>query len=178
MKSSLFAVALVLAILLGLKAFTRAVAKPVERAPATFSKDAGEVYLLPLAMRLLDGVPTEEVGAEVTKQAGLVPNSCVEEPPSSSFRPSAGTSLLQAALRSLKTVEAENALQLKGVIMGPRPLILVNHVTIAPGEEARVPLVGRTVTIRCLQVSPQSARLLINGKLATLGMDSPGGTHR
>jgi len=173
MKSSLFAVALVLAILIGLKAFTRAVAQPVEH--AQFSKDAGEVYLLPLAMRLLDGASVEEVAAEVMKQAEPATLSRVNEPPSRSCRPRAETSFLQAALRRLKAAQAENALRLKGIITGPRPLILVNHVTIAPGEDARVPLVGRSVTVRCLQVTAQSARVLINGKLATLCMDSKRG---
>ena len=78
-------------------------------------------------------------------------------------------------MRRLKAAQAENALRLKGIITGPRPLILVNHVTIAPGEDARVPLVGRSVTVRCLQVTAQSARVLINGKLATLCMDSKRG---
>jgi hypothetical protein len=172
MKSSLFAVALVLAILIGLKAFTRAVAQPVEH--AQFSKDAGAVYLMPLAMRLLDGASIEEVAAEVMKQAEPAP-LCVSEAPSGSCRPQAETSFLQFALRRLKAAQAENALQLKGIITGPRSLILVNHVTIAPGEDARVPLVGRAVTVRCLQVTAQSARVLINGKLATLCMDSKSG---
>lgn len=170
MKSSLFAVALVLAILIGLKAFTRAAAQPVEH--VQFSKDAGAVYLMPLAMRLLDGASIEEVAAEVMKQAEPAPLS---EAPSGSCRPQAETSFLQFALRRLKAAQAENALQLKGIITGPRSLILVNHVTIAPGEDARVPLVGRAVTVRCLQVTAQSARVLINGKLATLCMDSKSG---
>lgn len=173
MKSSLFAAALVLAILIGLKAFTRAVAQPVEH--AQFSKDAGAVYLMPLAMRLLDGASIEEVAAEVMKQAEPAPLSRVSEARSGSRRPQAETSFLQFAFGRLKAAQAENALQLKGIITGPRPLILVNHVTIAPGEDARVPLVGRAVTVRCLQVTAQSARVLINGKLATLCMDSKSG---
>ena len=64
MKSTLVAVALVLAILYGLKAFTRAVARPIERDPVTCAKAQDSTYLMPYAMKLLNGGSIEEVAAE------------------------------------------------------------------------------------------------------------------
>jgi hypothetical protein len=65
-------------------------------------------------------------------------------------------------------LRSANALHLRSIITGPKPLIIVNRVTLAPGEEASIPLVGHSVTVRCLHVTAQSARISVNGKLDTL----------
>ena len=65
MKSTLVAVALVLAILYSLKAFTQAVARPIERAPVTCAKAQDSTCLMPYAMKLLNGGSIEEVAAEL-----------------------------------------------------------------------------------------------------------------
>ena len=65
MKRTLVAVALVLAILYGLKAFTRAVARPLERAPLKCAKAQDSTDLMPCAMQLLNGGSLEEVAAEL-----------------------------------------------------------------------------------------------------------------
>ena len=172
MKSTLLAVALVLAILFGLKAFTRAVARPLERVPVESTQDEGTVYLMPLAMKLLNGGPVEEVAAQMMSQAEPAADLRTQEPPSRLRPPQSKPGYLQAALAHLKAMRAEHTLQLKGVITGPKPLILVNHTTIALGEEARVSLAGRTVTVCCLKVTAQSAKVLVNGKPATLCINS------
>jgi hypothetical protein len=81
------------------------------------------------------------------------------------------------AWAQVKALRSENALHLRGVITGPTPLIIVNHTTLAPGEQARIPLVGHNVTVRCLQVTAQSARISVNGKPDTLYLASEYGAQ-
>ena len=177
MKSTLVAVALVLAILYGLKAFTRAVARPIERAPVICSKDRDPTYLMPHAMRLLNGGSIEEVAADLMKQGDEMIAAQTDElaPPPRTPQPEQG--FLQKAWAKVKTLRSENALHLRGVVTGPRPLIIVNHVTLAPGEQASIPLVGHNVTVRCLQVTAQSARISANGKPDTLYLVSEHGVQ-
>jgi len=168
MKSTLVAVALVLTILYGLKAFTRAVARPIERAPVTCAKAQDSTYLMPYAMKLLNGGSLEEVAAELMQQSDAMAAAQTHElaPPARTPQPEQG--FVQKAWAQVKALRSENALHLRGVITGPKPLIIVNHVTLAPGEEARIPLVGHHVTVRCLHVTAQSARISVNGKPDTL----------
>lgn len=168
MKSTLFVVALVLVILFGLKTFTRTVARPIERVSAESTRDEGTVYLMPLAMKLLNGASVEEVAAQMMSQAESAADFGAKEPPSRLRPPEPKPGLLQAALANLKAMRARHTLQLKGVITGSKPLILVNHTTIALGEEAHVSVAGRIVTICCVEVTPRSARVLVNGKPTTL----------
>jgi hypothetical protein len=171
MKSTLVAVALVLAILYGLKAFTRAVARPIERAPVICSKDRDPTYLMPHAMRLLNG------GSIEVKQGDEMTAAQTDElaPPARTPQPEQG--FVQKAWTQVKALRSENALHLRGVITGPKPLIIVNHVTLAPGEQASIPLVGHNVTVRCLQVTAQSARISANGKPDTLYLVSEHGVQ-
>lgn len=156
MKSTLVAVALVLAILYGLKAFTRAVVRPIERAPVTCAKAQDSTDLMPCAMKLLNGGSLEEVAAELMKPADTMPAAPADKtaPPTRPLQPEPG--FLQKAWAQVKTLRSANALHLRGII--------VNHVTLAPGEEVRIPLVGHNVTVRCLHVTAQSARISVNGK--------------
>ena len=167
MKSTLVAIALVLAILYGLKAFTRAVARPIERAPVTCAKAQDSTYLMPYAMKLLNGGSLEEVAAELMQQGDAMAAAQTDQlaPPARTPQPEG---FVQKAWTQAKALRSENALHLRGVITGPKPLIIVNHVTLAPGEEARIPLVGHHVTVRCLHVTAQSARISVNGKPDTL----------
>jgi hypothetical protein len=168
MKSTLVAVALVLAILYGLKAFTRAVARPIERVPVTCAKAQDSNDLMPCAMKLLNGGSLEEVAAELMKPADTMSAAPADKtaPPTRPLQPEPG--FLQKAWAQVKTLRSANALHLRGIITGPKPLIIVNHVTLAPGEEARIPLVGHHVTVRCLHVTAQWARISVNGKPDTL----------
>lgn len=174
MKSTLVAVALVLAILYGLKSFTREVAKPIERAPLC-AKGQDSTYMMPYAMKLLNGDSIEEVAtglmrqgdAMAVAQTGLAPQVRPPQTPQS---------FLYRACAKVKAIRSESILHLRGLVIGPRPLIIINHVTLAPGEEARLPLGARTVTIRCLDVTPQSAQILVDGKLSTLYLASEHGT--
>ena len=177
MKSTLVAVALVLAILYGLKAFTRAVARPIERAPVTCAKAQDSTYLMPYAMKLLNGGSLEEVAAELMQQSDAMAAAQTDElaPPARTPLPEQG--FLQKAWAQVKALRSENALHLRGIITGPKPLIIVNHVTLAPGEEARIPLVGHNVTVRCLQVTAQSARISVNGNPDTLYLASEHGAQ-
>ena len=177
MKSTLVAVALVLAILYGLKAFTRAVARPVERAPVTCAKAQDSTYLMPYAMKLLNGGSLEEVAAELMQRGDAMDAAQTDElaPLARTTQPEQG--FLQKAWAQVKALRSENALHLRGVVTGPKPLIIVNHATLAPGEQARIPLVGRNVTVRCLQVTAQSARISVNRKPATLYLVSEQGAQ-
>ena len=168
MKSTLVAVALVLAILYGLKAFTRAVARPIERAPGIGAKAQDSTYLMPYAMKLLNGGSLEEVAAELMQPGDTMAAAPADKtaPPTRPPQPEQG--YLQKAWAQVKALRSENALHLRGVITGPKPLIIVNHVTLAPGEEASIPLVGHNVIVRCLLVTAQSARISVNGKPDTL----------
>ena len=168
MKSTLVAVVLVLATLYGLKTFTRAVARPIERAPVTCAKAQDSTYLMPYAMKLLNGGSLEEVAAELMQQSDAMAAAQTHElaPPARTPQPEQG--FVQKAWTQAKALRSENALHLRGIITGPKPLIIVNHVTLAPGEEARIPLVGHSVTVRCLHVTAQSARISVNGKPDTL----------
>jgi hypothetical protein len=168
MKSSLVAVALVLAILYGLKAFTRAVARPIERAPVTCAKAQDSTYLMPYAMKLLNGGSLEEVAAELMQQSDAMAAAQTHELAAPARTPQPEQGFVQKAWTQAKALRSENALHLRGIITGPKPLIIVNHVTLAPGEEARIPLVGHSVTVRCLHVTAQSARISVNGKPDTL----------
>jgi hypothetical protein len=178
MKSTLVAVALVLAILYGLKAFTRAVARPLERAPGIGAKAQDSAHLMPYAMKLLNGGSLEEVAAELMQQGDAMAAAQTHElaPPVRTPQPEQG--FVQKAWVQVKALRSENALHLRGVITGPKPLIIVNHVTLAPGEEARIPLVGHNVIVRCLLVTAQSARISVNGKPDTLYLASEHGTQR
>ena len=177
MKSTLVTVALILVILYGLKAFARAVAKPIERALVTCSKDRDSTCLMPYAMKLLKGRSIEEVAADLMKQGDEMTAAQTDElaPPPRTPQPEQG--FLQKAWAKVKALRSENALHLRGVITGPKPLIIVNHVTLAPGEAARIPLGGRNVTVRCLQVTAQSARISANGKPDTLYLVSEHGVQ-
>ncbi|MGO8931723.1 MAG: hypothetical protein ACLQU3_33120 [Limisphaerales bacterium] len=176
MKSTLVAVALVLAFLYGLKAFTRAVARPIERAPVTCAKAQDSTYLMPYAMKLLNGGSIEEVAAELMQQGDAMAAAQTDELALPARNPQP-EGFLQKAWAQAKALRSENALHLRGVITGPKPLIIVNHVTLAPGEEARIPLGGHNVIVRCLHVSAQSARISVNGKPDTLYLASEHGAQ-
>ena len=90
MKSTLVAVALVLTILYGLKAFTRAVARPIERAPVTCAKAQDSTYLMPYAMKLLNGGSLKEVAAELMQQSDAMAAAQTDElaPPARTRYPS------------------------------------------------------------------------------------------
>ncbi len=177
MKSTLVAVALVLAILYGLNAFTRAVARPIERDPVICAKAQDSTYLMPYAMKLLNGGSIEEVAAELMQRGDAMAAAQTDElaPPARTPQPEQG--FLQKAWAQVKALRSENALHLRGVITGPKPLIIVNHATLAPGEQAAIPLVGHNVTVRCLQVTAQSARISVNGKPDTLYLASKYGAQ-
>jgi hypothetical protein len=119
-------------------------------------------------MKLLNGGSLEEVAAELMKPADTMPAAPADNtaPPTRPLQPEPG--FLQKAWAQVKALRSANALHLRGIITGPKPLIIVNHVTLAPGEEARIPLVGHHVTVRCLHVTAQSARISVNGKPDTL----------
>ena len=171
MKNTLVAVALVLAILAGLKAFTRAVGKPVERSQLAVAREADLADLRSCAMKLLNGCSIEQVSAEMMQRSasgGVHAGAPVPQP--SLTRPA--KMFPQRALPAVKAPRSESRLLLKGLVLGPRPLIIVNHATLAPGEEARIPLEARTVIVRCLEVTVQSARVLVNGAPTTLYLAS------
>src|ERR1017187_10898353 len=92
MKSTLVAVALVLAILHGLKAFTRAVARPIERDPVTCAKAQDSTYLMPYAMKLLNGGSIEEVAAELMQRGDAMAAAQTDElaPPAGTTQPEQG----------------------------------------------------------------------------------------
>jgi len=177
MKSTLVAVVLVLATLYGLKAFPRAVARPIERAPVTCAKAQDSTYLMPYAMKLLNGGSLEEVAAELMQQGDAMAAAQTQELPPPARTPQPDQGFLQKAWAQAKVLRSDSALHLWGVMTGPKPLIIVNHVTLAPGEEARIPLTGHSVTVRCLQVTAQSARISVNGEPATLYLASAHGAQ-
>ena len=175
MKNTLVAVALVLAILAGLKAFTKAVGKPVERSRLAVAKAADLADLRSCAIKLLNGYSLEQVSAEMMQRSASGGVHAVAPAPQPSLT-RLPQKFPQRAWPAVKAPRPESRLHLKGLVLGPRPLIIVNHATLAPGEEARIPLELRTAIVRCIEVTAHSARVLVNGAPTTLYLASEHGS--
>jgi len=174
-KNTLVAVALVLAILVGLRAFTKAVGKPVERSRLAIAKEADLADLRSCALKLLNGCSLEQVSAEILQRSASGGGHAGAPAPQPSLT-RAPQKFPQRAWPAVKALHSESRLRLKGLVLGPRPLIIVNHATLAPGEEVRIPLETRTVIVRSLEVTAQSARVLVNGTPTTLYLSSEHGS--